>query len=169
MAVLTKTEIIKNIESGNIIIDPLDYSNIGPASVDLHIDNKFRSFKKIHQIIEITEEIHYENFTEYREVSDYFLILPGEMVLGITKEKITLAPHLCGRLDGRSRFARMGLTMHITAGFVQPGTSNRQVLEIYNNSPIPLMLKPGTKLIQFIFETCVGEARYEGRFREQVL
>jgi dCTP deaminase len=169
MAVLTREEIIRNIEEGNIIIDPLDKSNIGPASIDLHIDNKFRTFKKIHKVIEITEDIHYEKFTDFREVQDYFMILPGEMVLGITREKITLAPHLCGRLDGRSRFARMGLTMHITAGFVQPGTSNRQVLEIYNNSPIPLLLKPGTKLIQFIFETCIGEARYEGRFRDQKL
>ena len=91
------------------------------------------------------------------------------MVLGITKETISLAPHLCGRLDGRSRFARLGLTAHITAGFMQPGIKNRQVLEIFNASPIPMKIQVGTPICHFIFETCEGNAVFEGRFRDQNL
>lgn len=52
--------------------------------------------------------------------------------LGITQEKICLSPEYCGLLEGRSRFARLGLFVHITAGFMQPGIENRQVLEIFN-------------------------------------
>jgi hypothetical protein len=63
-------------------------------------------------------------------------LLPGQACLGITVETIQLAPGLCGLLEGRSRFARLGLFVHITAGFMQPGINNRQVLEIYNASNV---------------------------------
>ena len=107
--------------------------------------------------------------TQLEEVDDYFVLMPGETVLGVTVERIKLAPSLCGRLEGRSRFARLGLMVHITAGFMQPGINNHQVLEISNVSSIPLALHPGTRMCQFIFETCVGEATYSGRFANQII
>lgn len=69
--------------------------------------------------------------------------------------------------EGRSRFARLGLFVHITAGFMNPGIDNRQVLEIYNASNHPLELVPGTKICQFIFLRMHGEASYEGKFQSQ--
>jgi len=54
-----------------------------------------------------------------------FLLLPGCACLGITEEKIKLAPSMCGLLEGRSRFARLGLFVHITAGFMNPGMSTQ--------------------------------------------
>ena len=98
-----------------------------------------------------------------------YLLLPGQACLGITEEKITLAPTLCGLLEGRSRFARLGLFVHITAGFMNPGISNRQVLEIYNASNHALALYPGTKVCQFIFLRMDGAASYKGKFNEQDL
>jgi len=71
-------------------------------------------------------------------------------------------------LEGRSRFARLGLFVHITAGFMNPAISNRQVLEIYNASNHPLALWPGTKICQFIFLRMYGEAVYHGRFDHQL-
>jgi dCTP deaminase len=88
---------------------------------------------------------------------------------GITVEKVHLSPGLCGLLEGRSRFARMGLFVHITAGFMNPGIDNRQVLEIYNASNHPLALYPGTKVCQFIFMKMLGESKYEGTFKAQEL
>lgn len=169
MAVLTKPEILKAMEAGDLEFDPFDPDCVGPASVDLHISNQFRIFKKLNQSAVIKDETRYEDYTELVTVEDTLMLLPGEFVLGLTRERITLASHLCGRLDGRSRFARMGLTMHITAGFMQPGISNQQVLEIFNASPIPLKLTPGTRICQFIVETCLGEATYQGKFRDQKL
>jgi dCTP deaminase len=69
--------------------------------------------------------------------------------------------------EGRSRFARLGLFVHITAGFMQPGINNRQVLEIYNASSYPLELVPGTRICQFIFMKMSGTATYQGRFSNQ--
>lgn len=167
MSILTRDEILKEIRAGRIKIDPFDESHLGPASYDLKLDNKFRTFKKIHDLFEVTEDANYESITEYVEVKDHFLLMPGEAVLGITIEKITLPPDICGWLEGRSRFARVGLTVHITAGFMQPGIANRQVLELNNMGSAPLALKPGTRLAQFIFQRAIGQATYKGRFVAQ--
>ena len=76
---------------------------------------------------------------------------------------------MCGWLGGRTRFARLGLIVHITAAFVQPGINNKQVLEIKNTSSNTLVLKPGGKFCQLIIERTEGKARYKGRFRKQEL
>jgi len=169
MGVLTRDEILKAVERGDIEIDPFNPALVGPGSVDLHLDNQFRVFKKLHHIYNVTDEADFTQITELVEVTDSFVLLPGESALGITKERIKLAPFLCGRLEGRSRFARLGLMVHVTAGFMQPGINNRQVLEISNVSSVALGLKPGTRLCQFIFERTEGEAVYQGRFAAQSL
>ena len=127
MGVLTRDEILKAVERGDIEIDPFNPALVGPGSVDLHLDNQFRVFKKLHHIYNVTDEADFTQITELVEVTDSFVLLPGESALGITKERIKLAPFLCGRLEGRSRFARLGLMVHVTAGFMQPGINNRQV------------------------------------------
>jgi dCTP deaminase len=101
------------------------------------------------------------------EVEDSFILMPGETVLGITLERVRLPGSICGWLEGRSRFARMGLVIHMTASFVQPGVNNRQVLEIGNLAPFPLVLKPGVRICQLILEHMEGEASYAGRFKDQ--
>lgn len=167
MSILTHDEILKEIQAGNIVIDPFDPARIGPASVDLHLGDEFRVFKKVHGIIEVTPDSGYQDITERIRVEDRLLLMPQETVLGITREKITLAPHICGWLEGRSRFSRLGLLVHISASFMQPGIENKQCLEISNFSPMPLALYPGTPICQFIFQHTIGEARYQGKFRNQ--
>ncbi|HEX2987833.1 MAG TPA: dCTP deaminase [Chloroflexota bacterium] len=169
MAVLTRSEILRLIHDGTIKIDPFDEGHVGPASIDLHLDNKFRVFRALPHVHAVTEDADYEDVTELIEVKDSFLLLPGQAVIGITVEKITLPDDICGWLEGRSRFARIGLMVHMTAGFMQPGISNKQVLEMINVGPIPLGIYPGTAVCQFIFEECRGHARYEGRFQNQVV
>ena len=106
--------------------------------------------------------------TDSRKVDgEGVLLQSGETVLGLTVERITLAPSLCGWLEGRSRFARLGLAVHVTAGFLQPGIDNRQVLEMTNLGPTPLMLRPGVRVCQLVVERCEGEAVYQGRFAVQ--
>ena len=168
MCILTHDEILKEIDAGNIKITPFDESQVGPASVDLHLGHQFRVFRKVHDIFEVNDEADSASITDLVEVEDRFVLMPQETVLGITQEKLQLAPSLCGWLEGRSRFARMGLMVHITASFMHPGIQNRQVLEIANVSPVPLALKPGTLICQFIFGRCVGEAVYQGNYCNQM-
>ena len=93
--------------------------------------------------------------------------MPNELVQGITEEKLTLPPTLSGRIEGRSRFARLGLLIHLSSGFIQPGSSGRVVLEILNVSPLPLALHPGTAICQVIIEEAVGAVKYRGIFSGQ--
>jgi dCTP deaminase len=167
MSILTRDEILKEIKQGTIKIEPFSVKQVGPASLDLHLSNEFRIFKRMRKIIEIRDGTNYEDITEKITIDDHLILMPGEMVLGITKEKITLPPNICGWLEGRSRFARLGLLVHISTSFIQPGISNKQCLEITNFSPMPLALYPGTAICQFIFQRTIGKATYEGRFRRQ--
>jgi len=167
MSILTHDEILKAIAAGHIRIDPYDPSAVGPASVDLHLGSEFRVFRSAREVIRITEDTDYETVTEKVQGTGGLMLMPGETVLGITLEQITLAPHLCGWLEGRSRFARLGLLVHVSASFMQPGIANKQCLELSNFSPMPLEVRPGLAICQFIFQRTIGEARYVGRFRNQ--
>ncbi|MFZ5519396.1 MAG: dCTP deaminase [Candidatus Zhuqueibacterota bacterium] len=168
MSILTRSEILKEINAGNISVTPLDISMIGPGSIDLHLGDTFRIFKKVHDIIDVNDTINYEEMTELRRAPEGMVLMPGETILGITLETIRLAPNICGWLEGRSRFARLGLLVHISASFMHPGIHNQQVLEMTNFSPMPLRIHPGTAICQFIFQKTIGEATYEGRFRNQL-
>lgn len=165
--VLTHDEIKKELECGTIQISPqIDENQISVASVDLHISNEFRVFKKDTKIIDLKETTDYKDLTD-EVIADQLVIQPQETVLGITREKITMPGDICGWLEGRSRFARLGLLIHISAGFIQPGVSNRQVLEITNLSPNSLILYANERLCQIIFQRCEGNAKYNGKFVRQ--
>jgi dCTP deaminase len=170
MSILIGKEILKALKKGAINVEPLDRSQIGPGSIDLTLGNDFRVFKKQSKVYHIKNDSRFEDITRSVHVEDggYVVIKPGEMILGITKEKISLADNISGRLEGRSRFARFGLAVHVTAGFMHPGISNHQVLEIVNLGHGPLALYPGTKICQFVFEKCAGHATYKGRFVGQI-
>jgi dCTP deaminase len=154
-----------------IRIEPFSFKQVGPASIDLHLGNHFRVFKEIRRPFDVTEEAELNAITDeiHIEDGDSLMLMPGKSCLGITVERITLPPNLCGWLEGRSRFARLGLVIHATASFVQPGVDNRQVLEITNTGQIPLNLIPKVALCQLILQECIGEARYNGRFGSQEL
>ena len=94
------------------------------------------------------------------------MILTREKII---EETISLPEDICGWIQGRSRFARLGLMVHITASLIQPGSKGRQVLEIFNAGNVALRLYPGTKICQVIFERCEGKASYRGGFLEQKL
>ncbi len=169
--ILSKDKILENIELGNIKIEPYSHLNLCPAGYDLTLSNEFRYYDKSIEDVIIDEDTDYKNYTKKKVIKDdeYLILRPKETILGITREKITLSNNICGLLNGRSRFARMGLFIHITAFFMNPGISNKQVLEIHNSSPYVLKIRPGTKLCQFIFVNMDGESKYEGKFANQIL
>lgn len=167
MGVLARDEILRAIAAGIVEVDPFQRDQVGPGSIDLHLGSTFRVFRKLRSACVVEDQIALEELSERVEVEDSFILMPGETVLGITIERIRLPGSICGWLEGRSRFARMGLVIHMTASFVQPGVDNRQVLEIGNLAPFPLVLKPGVRICQLILETMQGEASYAGRFKTQ--
>ncbi|MBW2977684.1 dCTP deaminase [Candidatus Woesearchaeota archaeon] len=167
MAVLTKNEILKEIRQGKIKITPFNATNIGPASIDLTLDNEFRIFSKGKRVV-LDEKTDYKKLTNFKKINQ-IVLKPGEFAIGITKEQVKLPEDVCGWLTGRSRFARLGLLVHITAAFIQPGINNKQVLEMRNVSPNDLVVKTGTKVCQLVIERTEGKAKYKGKFSKQKL
>jgi len=167
--ILTEKDILKEVKAKRLKISPFLQRNLGPGSYDLTLDKEFRFFKKRNKALVVDEAVDYKQVTTRVVAEKGIIIQPGELVLGITKERISLPDDVCGWLQGRTRFARLGLMIHITASYLQPGIDNRQVLEMFNASPDPMLVKPGTKVCQIIFERCEGKAKYSGKFKSQKL
>lgn len=167
MSILTEKIIRDEINKGRIRIEPFNDDQIGPGSVDLHLADRFRVFHPSREVVEVSNGVDYKEYTDFIHRPGGTILMPGETILGMTIEKLTLPDDICGWLEGRSRFARIGLLVHISAGFMQPGISNHQLLEMSNFSPNPLRIKPGTRVCQFIFQRTEGTATYSGRFKDQ--
>ncbi len=168
MCVLTRDEILKEIEAGRLRIEPLEPDQIGPASIDLHLGDELR----LHEPdgdgpIHLRPDRDPVLLTRVVALRDHHVLAPGETVLGITREKLCFPPNICGWLEGRSRIARVGLTVHMTSGFVHPGVENHQVLEMSNVSSVPLAIYPGLRICQVVLERTEGQAVYNGRFAQQ--
>ena len=150
--VLSDNDIRKLMSEKKLSISPFSDEQLGPASIDLTLSNKFWKFKKkyVKRRIDLLE-IDFNEATE-PIVCDSLELAPGDMCLGLTEERITLPPDVMGHLEGRSRYARMGLAVHVTSSIVQPGSDNRQVLEIVNLSPSRLVIHKGMRISQVVFE-----------------
>ena len=167
MAVLTRAPLLAEIAAGRIRLEPYDEDQVGPASIDLTLGDTIRVIESPERPIPIRDDVDYRDFTAVRTLAEPFVLDPGVTIHGITRERITLGPSLCGFLEGRSRFARLGLMIHVTSAFVQPGVSNRQVLEMSNVSGHPLEIHAGVRICQLVVLRAEGEAVYRGRFAEQ--
>ncbi|MFA6049537.1 MAG: dCTP deaminase [Candidatus Micrarchaeia archaeon] len=173
--ILSKSEILKALKLGRIGIRPLEPGSVGSCSVDLRLGRQFRVFANgcRGEKIKVDENAYFsKGFQQKTQVVSVkpggsISLAPGELVLGVTKERIRLPADVCGRLEGRSRFARMGLLVHVSSSLVQPGVDNNQVLEIMNMSPFVLELTPGTRVCQIIFDEMKGASSYKGAFKKQ--
>jgi len=168
MCVLTGDEIRRELAAGRLRIEPLGEDQIGAASVDLRLGSELRVLEAPDgALVHLNEDSDPNQHTRLITIRDHYVLQPGETVHGITAERLFLPSDLCGWLEGRSRTARFGLTVHTSSGFVQPGVSNHQVLEMTNVSRVPMALYAGTRICQVVLERTEGHAVYEGRFASQ--
>lgn len=167
MAVLTRDVILREVESGRLAIDPFDVSSVGVASIDLTLGDEIRVIEPGLTPLEVQEDTDFRDHTRVRSLAEGFVLEPGVTIHGITRERVSLPPDVCGFLEGRSRFARLGLMVHVTSAFVQPGVRNRQVLEMSNVSSRSLRIHAGVQLCQLVLMRTEGEAVYAGRFASQ--
>ena len=167
MAVLTRDAILAELSAGRLRIEPFEPDQLGAASIDLTLGDEIRVMLPEAAPIELSGEVDYRDHTRSLKLTSPFVLEPGCTIHGITRERITLPGNLCGLLEGRSRFARLGLMIHVTSAFVQPGVSNRQVLEMSNVSKRSLRIHPGVRLCQLVLLRTEGESIYRGRFADQ--
>jgi len=161
--ILGKHRIAKLIEEGTLDINPFNPDQLGPACVDLTLGNEFRILGK--GKVRVTEEIVYPSRLIKQET---YILKPGETILGITREKIKLPANICGWLQTRSRFARVGLQVHSSAAFIQPGVHNRTVMELTNLGSFDLELIAGTRVCELILAEVDGRAKYAGKYKNQL-
>ena len=150
--ILSDRDIRTEIEAGHIVIDPFDAACIQPSSVDLHVDSQFRVFANSrYAYIDVREEM--PDLTELVEVKpdEPFILHPGEFVLGSTLERVALPDDLVARLEGKSSLGRLGLLIHSTAGYVDPGWKGNLTLELSNVANLPIALYYGMRIGQISF------------------
>lgn len=167
MSVLTRDCILKELDTGRVRIEPFDRSQVGVASIDLTLGREIRTIENASVPIRVEDATDYRDHTRVLPLDRPFRLDPGVTIHGITAETITLPDDVCGFLEGRSRFARLGLMIHVTSAFVQPGVSNRQVLEMSNVSSRSLEIVPGVRICQIVLMRTEGRAVYRGRFQDQ--
>jgi dCTP deaminase len=150
--ILSDRDILAEIESGRIAIDPLERACVQPSSVDLHLGNQLMLFRNSHRpYIDVRQPV--DELMELQEVpyGESFAVHPLEVILASTYEAVTLPHDLVARLEGKSSLARLGLQVHATAGFVDPGWTGRLTLELSNVTKFPILIYPGMKVVQISF------------------
>jgi dCTP deaminase len=150
--VLSDGTIMRLVQAGRIRIDPWDESLLQPASVDLRLGDSFRVFHN-HRATVIDLRDPPANLTEeVRTAPDEpFVIHPGEFCLGRTREWIELPDDVVARIEGKSSLGRLGLIVHATAGFCDPGWKGTLTLELNNLTRVPIRLYPGLPIAQLSF------------------
>jgi len=149
--VLSDKTIREQLEAGRIEIDPYDPALLQPSSVDVRVDRYFRVFRNSRYPY-IDVKVEQEDLTEMVEVDDEpFILHPGEFVLGSTLERVRLPDDLVARLEGKSSLGRLGLLIHSTAGFIDPGWNGHVTLELSNVANLPITIYHGMKIGQLSF------------------
>ena len=150
--ILSDVSIRKALAEGRIIIEPLMEGGVQPSSVDLRVDRYFRVFRNDTTPF-IDPKLAQEDLTELVEVGadGSFILHPGEFVLGSTLERVTLPDDLVARLEGKSSLGRLGLLIHSTAGFIDPGFDGHVTLELSNVANLPITIYPAMKIGQLSF------------------
>jgi len=173
--ILSDRDIRSAIEAGRIVIDPFTPEAIQPSSVDLHVDRRFRVFRNNrYPFIDVRTD--QPDLTELVEIDPEqpFILHPGEFVLGSTLERVALPDDLVARLEGKSSLGRLGLLIHSTAGYVDPGWDGNLTLELSNVANLPITLYYGMKIGQISFqrmsspvEVAYGDDRIGSKYRGQ--
>ena len=153
-AVLSDATIIRLVREGRIRIDPWDESMVQPASVDLRLGDSFRVFHN-HRVATIDLREPPRGLTEEVRIAegDPFVIHPGEFCLGRTLERVELPDDIVSRIEGKSSLGRLGLIVHATAGFCDPGWKGTLTLELNNLTRVPIKLYAGLPIAQLSFMT----------------
>lgn len=159
--ILSDRDICRALDAGRIAIDPFDPRMVQPSSVDLRCADAFRVFEN-HRYALIDPKDPQEDLTVEVVATDDapFVLHPGEFVLGSTLERLRLGDDVVARLEGKSSLGRIGLLIHSTAGFIDPGFEGQVTLELSNVANLPIAIYPGMKIGQVSFYALSSPAEH---------
>ena len=150
--ILSDRDIKKALAEKKIMIDPLFPNSIQPASVDVHLGAHFLVFKNTdNTCIDLKEPI--DDIMEPLIIDEkrQFILHPGEFALGMTYETVSVPHDMVLQLNGKSSLGRVGLIVHATAGYVDPGNTLKITLELHNLANLPIKLYYKMPIAQVAF------------------
>ena len=172
---LSDVTIRECLKQGRIVVDPQELDNIQPASVDLRLADRIMVFKNSDvRYIDPRQEIPDMMEPVAIKGEAGFVLHPNEFALGSTLERVELADDIAGKIEGKSSLGRIGLLIHSTAGFVDPGWRGQLTLELANVSRLPIVLHSGMRICQISFhqmstsvERPYGSKELRSRYQDQ--
>lgn len=174
MSLMADTDIERAMGRGDILIEPYDPKALGPASYDITLAPEYRTI--LGAGVLDTGDLQ-EGHTDLHEPSDMdgypgIELAPGQLILATTAEKVRIGPGMAARVEGRSSLGRLGLLVHVSAGFIDPGFEGQITLEIVNLAPVPIVLRPGMRIAQLCFFHMTRTSRQSygtsGHYQNQV-
>ncbi len=151
--ILSDRDILSALKSGDIFVSPFKKKHLQPASIDLHLDKHFLVYDT-HSNFVIDPKEKLDEIMRPIEIgiNKAFILHPGEFALGLVYETTGVSSQFVGRLEGKSSVGRLGLLIHVTAGFLDPGNSLKMTLELHNTANMPIKLYYKMPIAQMAFE-----------------
>lgn len=155
--ILADKDIKKEVKGKRLVIDPYDQECVQPSTYDVHLSSEFRLFNN-HETtcIDLGKKQVITRKIDTKEKGK-FILHPGEFVLGSTEEWFEIPDDLAAKLEGKSSLGRLGLVVHATAGYIDPGFKGHITFEISNLNSVPIVLYPGMKAGQMCFFRMTSE------------
>jgi dCTP deaminase len=153
--VLSDRDIIDRIEDGDLVVDPYEPTNVEPASVDLRLgeDHKLVRAQGMLSDSIVDASSGSDDKLVYDDLAESPLVVsPGTFILTTTLERVEIPDDLVAHVLGRSSLGRLGISVHQTAGYIDPGFTGQITLELSNHGPAPVTLSPGQRICQIVFE-----------------
>lgn len=148
--VLSDIDIIERVGSGDLGIEPYREDNVEPASVDLRLGEDFKRLEW-NGYDAITLDSDEEQF-DIKCINGAVGLKRDDFILATTKERVEIPDDLVAHVLGRSSLGRLGISVHQTAGYIDPGFEGQITLELSNHGPAPVRLEPGQRICQIVFE-----------------
>jgi len=147
--VLSDVDIIERVGNDSLVIDPYKEDNVEPASVDLRLGESFKRAEVVQDIKAI--DLNGDSSINWKDENGPVTIFRDDFILATTLERVSLPDDLTGQVLGRSSFGRLGVSVHQTAGFIDPGFDGQITLELSNHGPMPVKLQPEQRVCQIVF------------------
>jgi dCTP deaminase len=157
--ILSDSDIHDYLDSGELVIlgaepkYPFEASKqVQPCSVDLRLGNRFLRFGNGIDELDVKNIADISNLMEEEIIADQekIFLLPNSILFGQIYEQLRLPSNCCGYIEGRSRFARLGLSVHVTGGFINPEFEGAMPLQIVNNNNFPIVIYPFMGICQML-------------------
>lgn len=161
---LTGNEILKQIKKGNIGIEPFNIDCLNPNSYNVHLSKKLKVYNN-NVILDLKTTNN--DFKEIIIPKEGLVLLPNTLYIGATEETIS-SDKFISAIDGRSSIGRLGIQVHLTAGFGDIGFNGTYTFEITVVQPVRIY--PGYEIAQVYFEKPTGKVDflYRGRYQGQI-